>query len=130
MTATIRPLPSLAQFLGDGARGEGWDELEAFARNYMNVSSSRDNAELVRFLRLFSLAAVEGARQSSEAGTDYGETVSAMAFAAGLAIAAAAASGIDKEDLARLDDLREIINELMASGVTLMLELQKPKATP
>ena len=117
-------IPRLSELIGDGARGEGWDELERATRQYLTYSPTGEGAVLTLFLRLFCVAAVEGARQADAAGAEYPDVVFAMCRAAGIAIATAAGSVCDDDNAHRLAELKPILGGLVADGVNLLLDLQ------
>lgn len=116
-------IPTLAQLIGDGQRGDGWEGLEHATRQYLN-SSDQHHRELTRFLRLFTVAAIEGARQSTAAGSDFANTIMEMSRAAGFAVACAATSATDHDDLDRITELGPVISDIIGEAVQQFIQLQ------
>jgi hypothetical protein len=116
-------IPTLAELIGDGQRGDGWEGLEHATRQYLG-STDTHHRELTRFIRLFTVAAIEGARQSTAAGTSYAETIMEMSRAAGYAVACAATSATDHDDLERLTDLGPIVAGIVADAIKNFICLQ------
>jgi len=116
-------IPTLAQLIGDGQRGDGWEGLEDATRQYLK-SSNEHHRELTRFIRLFTVAAIEGARQSTEAGAAYADTIMEMSRAAGFAVACAATSAADHDDLERLTELGPVISSIISEAVQQFISLQ------
>lgn len=114
-----KKIPTLAELLGDGTRGDGWEELERATRQYLSYSKEGEGATMTLFLRLFCVAAVEGARQSTSA---YPDTVSAMCKAAGIAVATAAGSACDDDKIDRLAELKPILSGLVADGINFIID--------
>lgn len=123
-------IPKLAELIGDGARGEGWDELERATRQYLTYHPIGDGAVLTHFLRLFCVAAVEGARQADATGAEFPDVVSAMCKAAGMAVATAAGSACDDESAHRLAELKPILAGLVADGINYLIDYQTVGPTP
>lgn len=117
-------IPRLAELIGDGERGEGWAELERATRQYLTYCPQGEGAILTHFLRLFCVAAVEGARQADATGAEFPDVVSAMCKAAGIAVATAAGSVCEDDDVQRLAGLKPILAGLVAEGITYLIDYQ------
>lgn len=121
---TPKRIPSLAELIGDGSRADGWDELERATRQYLTYYPKGEGAVLTFFLRLFCVAAVEGARQSDASGAEFPDTISAMCKAAGIAVATAAGSACEDGDIQKLAKLKPILAGLVADGINFLIDFQ------
>lgn len=97
-----KPLPSLAEWLGDGARADGFEEWVATVAMADKIEEDPEQQASLRMLRTFLIALVEAGRIESERhGRTATEVVHMMARVAGGAVMAAALSVL-KEDAPRM----------------------------
>lgn len=65
-----KPLPTLREFLGDGARAEGFEEWVAENMALQERAKTPQEAAAARMIQTFSIAAVEVLRRETEAGME------------------------------------------------------------
>ncbi len=103
MTTTGEPflnapkIPSLAAWLGDGIRADGFEEFVTTVLAAQELETDARDQLGLRMFRTFLIAAVETGRTELQRGQPYEDIVSMMARAAGAAVMAAVLSGI-RED--------------------------------
>jgi hypothetical protein len=94
-----RPLPSLAEWLGDGTRADGFEEWVREAISLEDEMASEQDKLTVRVLRTLSIACVEILRSEYErSGTSVPALVT-LARSCGVATMYAALSVVDPEKL-------------------------------
>lgn len=110
MKAMSRPIPTLAQWIGDGARGEGFEEWVRETIALEHAVPSADEAALVRIIKLLAVACLEASRIETEAhGRPVDRTFIMLARACGIAAMAPVLSVVDN---ALNPPLRRIVREL------------------
>lgn len=122
--------PTLAQYLGDGARAAGYEEwLVENVLVHQVVEGDADKQRFARLVMLMAVAAVEGLRMEEEQhGPCDGLEVLSLAQAAGYAVFCAAMSGM-RDDLSAADvdqigrfvvqAFSELVGQCVAHTVTL-----------
>lgn len=125
---THRPLPTLAQFIGNGTRAEDFEQFEAYVRDLMVAypDATGDTKRLVRFMRAFSLAAVEVARQEGDGtGTTALEVCHSMLQGGTVAMASAVLSIVSEDIPAEL--FRDFIVERVNTALDEIIRVNSLK---
>lgn len=110
--------PKLAQFIGDGARQDGFAELVEFTASLkdLNPEADEDVRRLVRFMSAVSIACVEIAAQEWEQDNDAtAQIVHAMCTGTAIAMTSAVLSVLRDDTPA--EALREIIMGSFEAGL-------------
>ena len=114
----------LADFIGDGARADGFEELTRFLDGIVSQNPSGlsdDEMSFVRLLKIMSVAATEGANQEWERHrTPMPVIALGLCRAAGFAVTSAVLS--TSSENANLDELRQAIMHVIGLGVDYMIE--------
>lgn len=117
-----KPVPSLAEWLGDGARAEGFEEWVAETLAIQAGEISPDEASIVRIVQTLAVAFMEAMRAETERhGRSPAEVVHFAARAAGVAIMSPVLS-LAKDDARGLHELVRIITKDFKVGAKLMAE--------
>jgi len=72
---TLRPIPSLAEWLGDGSRTEGFEDWVRTMLATEEVVGTPQEATCAKILRALSIACVEGATRQVNEGADAGDVI-------------------------------------------------------
>ena len=117
---TDRPLPSLAQWLGDGARAE---DFEAWVSDMMSLeyaarATSPREEQTVRLLRTTAIAFVEAMRIEDAAGADSIDALLALARVSGIAVMGAVTCAVT--DDAPLLKIAKMMAEEFSHGAKIM----------
>jgi hypothetical protein len=110
--------PKLAQFIGDGARQEGFEELVKFTASLKDLTPETDpNVQrLVRFATAVSIACVEIAAQEHERDPDaLVDILHALCTGTAVAMTSAALSVLRDDTPAEV--LRELVMTSFQSGL-------------
>lgn len=111
-------IATLSEIFGD-QRSQGFDDLIRVMREYENPSSqlNPDVKRLLRFMQLFSIAAVEGGREASlESPEALPVIIHAMCMGASIALCSAILSTL-KDDITA-SALRTIVSGSFEQGIT------------
>lgn len=118
-----RPIPSLSEWLGDGARADGFEEWVAESIAVEGELKDPEQAAVVRMVRTFSIAMVEICRIEDERHLRTAHQIfPALARAAGVAIAAALASAIDHDQARAFPKLTRTMSEEFHHGAKVFLD--------
>lgn len=122
-------LTSLARFLGDGARAEGFEEFVTFVDSitkpdaYPNAGP-RERV-MVRVWSTMCVAAIEAGRKETDLGTDLAEVIQVLAFFAGATAAAAVMTPL-KDDVPT-KWVKRFVHTQMRAGADWFIDGQKGK---
>lgn len=118
-----RPLPSLADWIGDGARADGFEEWVQTSIPVGAVSDTPEERAALRLIKILSVATVEGCRTETDIhGREFGATISLLSRAAGCAVGAALVSAMD-DDIPSPLRITKLITEEFRNGLKLMLKV-------
>lgn len=118
-----RPLPSLAQWLGDGARADGFEEWVAESVIAERHVADEGEASALRLLRILCIAMVEACRVETDIhGRDHAETVTRLGRCCGVALMAAQISILDGDKKPPLLRIARIFAAEFAHGARTMAE--------
>lgn len=118
-----RPLPSLAEWLGDGDRAEGFEGWVRHTVFMAEAAADDDQAAASRILQTLSIAMIETCRTEAEHhGRDFVQTVCALARISGVAAMAAVMSPLDDEKAPPLEKIVKLITEEFRHGARMMAE--------
>lgn len=123
---------TVAEALGDGVRTPDFEQFlvdwHHLLKTYGSVTDP-DVLRLLRFMHIFSVAAVEGGRQASAALGDTPEStvkiVNAMVQGASIAVGCAICSVLDDDTPAAV--LRQIMEPAFAAGLDEVIRSQRLK---
>lgn len=121
-----RPLPSLAQWLGDGARSE---DFEAYVRDMLAaeylVTDPREQM-MVRAMRTLTIACMEVCRTEVEGnGHSFGEVLPLLARACGVAIMAPILSATREDSHPPMRGLVDLVQREFKFGAMRMVLAQE-----
>jgi hypothetical protein len=121
-TITSKPFPTLAQWLGDGGRADGFEEWVRTMLDAERDGATADEAAASRIIRTLSIACIECARTEDERhGRPFELTVVMLARLAGVAIMAAVMSPLDDGDeVPPLDNIARMMVEEFRHGTSIM----------
>lgn len=109
-----KPLPTLREFLGEGARAEGFEEWVAENMALQERAKTPQEAAAARMIQIFSIAAVEALRRETEAGMEAIDAMMMMPRCVAWSIMAASLCAI-KEDAPYLR-VAKIVSDEFAEG--------------
>ena len=123
-----RPIPSLAQWLGDGARA---DDFEAYVRDMLAheyAVADPNEKTMVRIMRTLSIACMEAARTEVEVhGRSFADALTLLARACGVAIMAPILSGTRDDPAAPLRQLVDLATNEFRFGADRMVMAQEKR---
>lgn len=117
-------VPTLAAFLGDGIRADGFEEFVALTLASNEVIDDPAEQSSVRMFRTFLVAAVEVGRQELAHGRPYEDICAHMARMAGGAVMAAILSGI-RDDAPKMRIARLLGDDFVSGAKALIKSVEK-----
>lgn len=116
-----KKIPSLAEWLGDGARADGYEE---WVRDTLFIDRAVASAEAeigLRMIRTLTVACVEVMRQERERGEfDSATALQCLARAAGVAVSAPILCML-RDDADNIPGLALVLSAEFGHGITLIL---------
>jgi hypothetical protein len=117
-----QPIPSLAQWLGDGTRAEGFEEWLRETLALESEALSPDEAAVVRMIQTLAVAFMEVAKNESERhGRPIASTMHHLARAAGVAVMSPILS-LCRDDASHLHDLVRVLAKDFKIGAKMMAD--------
>lgn len=117
-----RPVPSLAEWLGDGKRADGFEEwLHETLALETEFGKTPDDATILRMIQTLAVAFMEVCRREHERGRSASEITHLLARAAGIAIMSPILC-VCRDDAQSLHGLVKLLAKDFKHGATLQAE--------
>lgn len=118
---TKKPLPSLAEWLGDGTRGEGFEEWVRETVSLGSEVGTEDERAALRVIQTLAIACMEACRTEHEKhGRTQGATLHLLARCCGIAVMSPVLSACNEAPASALRKLIGVLADEFKQGAKLM----------